>query len=468
MADAAAAMGPLDVLVLQRRGREPRPARRRTDDDWQRVLDVNLKGPFLCMQHAIPHMVRRRRRVGDRPRARTLGLIVAPRYPAYCASARARSSTCASRPRSSTRPTACASTWSRRRRPTPACSCGSPSRRPTPRRSARRSPPTSRWAGSAPPTTCATPSRSSRSDALDVHQRRGHPARRRARGPEDRDVIDGLPRARRRRARRRAAATCSADVLRPGRRRSTCPPTTPYEPCGDLDVLADQLEHGFDAPSYLRAMDAQGIDAVVLYPSIGLFVPFLPELDAGRVGRRVPGLQRLDRRATARPTRRASPASASCPLADVGRAVGRGPSRAPTSASSACWCGRTTSTAATSATPRTTRCTTRCRARAWCSPSTRGWASAGPTIGRDRFSQRSPPGTAARTRIEQMAAMASLAARGRARTPPATSRVAFLESGTGWLPYWLAPPRRPPRVDGRDRVRGACRSRRREYFAASA
>ena len=31
-------------------------------------------------------------------------------------------------------------------------------------------------------------------------------------------------------------------------------------------------------PSYLRAMDAQGIDAAVLYPSIGLFVPFLPEL----------------------------------------------------------------------------------------------------------------------------------------------------------------------------------------------
>ena len=27
-------------------------------------------------------------------------------------------------------------------------------------------------------------------------------------------------------------------------------------------------------------MDAQGIDVAVLYPSIGLFVPYLPELDA--------------------------------------------------------------------------------------------------------------------------------------------------------------------------------------------
>src|SRR5687768_16326820 len=58
------------------------------------------------------------------------------------------------------------------------------------------------------------------------------------------------------------------------------PPTTPMVPCGDADVIADQVEHGFDAPSYLRAMDAQGIDAVVLYPSVGLFVPFAPQLDA--------------------------------------------------------------------------------------------------------------------------------------------------------------------------------------------
>src|SRR5215831_12796861 len=57
------------------------------------------------------------------------------------------------------------------------------------------------------------------------------------------------------------------------------PSTTPFVACGGAD-LTDRWDHGFDAPSYLRAMDAQGIDAVVLYPSVGLFVPFQPELDA--------------------------------------------------------------------------------------------------------------------------------------------------------------------------------------------
>src|SRR5260370_1269478 len=71
-----------------------------------------------------------------------------------------------------------------------------------------------------------------------------------------------------------------ADVLVPGTAVFDLPPTTPIQMCGDLELLRDQLDHGFDAPSYLRAMDAQGIDAAVLYPSMGLFVPYLPELDA--------------------------------------------------------------------------------------------------------------------------------------------------------------------------------------------
>src|SRR5258707_15309245 len=65
----------------------------------------------------------------------------------------------------------------------------------------------------------------------------------------------------------------------PDRNPMDLPPTTPFVACGGAD-LTDQWEHGFDAPSYLRAMDAQGIDAVVLYPSVGLFVPYQPELDA--------------------------------------------------------------------------------------------------------------------------------------------------------------------------------------------
>src|SRR5436190_7663741 len=58
------------------------------------------------------------------------------------------------------------------------------------------------------------------------------------------------------------------------------PESTPRVPCGDWAVIEDQASHGFDAPSYLRAMDAQGIDGAVLFPSIGLFVPFQPELSA--------------------------------------------------------------------------------------------------------------------------------------------------------------------------------------------
>src|SRR5262249_22491566 len=62
-------------------------------------------------------------------------------------------------------------------------------------------------------------------------------------------------------------------------------PHTPMIPCGDPEKLRDQFAHGFDAPSYLRAMDAQGIDAVVLYPSTGLFVPFQPDLDGAASAR---------------------------------------------------------------------------------------------------------------------------------------------------------------------------------------
>jgi NAD(P)-dependent dehydrogenase (short-subunit alcohol dehydrogenase family) len=56
-----------------------------TDDDWRRVIDTNLKGPFLCMKHAVPEMVA----AGGGSivaMGSTLGAIVAPHYPAYCAS----------------------------------------------------------------------------------------------------------------------------------------------------------------------------------------------------------------------------------------------------------------------------------------------------------------------------------------------------------------------------------------------
>ncbi len=56
-----------------------------SDEEWREVLDVNLKGPFLCMRAAIPAMVEGG---GGSVIAlgSTLGLIVAPGHPAYCAS----------------------------------------------------------------------------------------------------------------------------------------------------------------------------------------------------------------------------------------------------------------------------------------------------------------------------------------------------------------------------------------------
>jgi len=64
-----------------------------TDDGWQRVLDVNLKGPFLCMKYAIPHLA-----VGGGGSVvllgSVLGAIGTPGYPAYSASKGALNNLC--------------------------------------------------------------------------------------------------------------------------------------------------------------------------------------------------------------------------------------------------------------------------------------------------------------------------------------------------------------------------------------
>ena len=75
----------LDALVLSAAIETRSGAVDCTDEDWQQVLDVNLKGPFLCMKHAIPVMVRRG---GGSVVAMgsTLGLLGSPGYAAYCAS----------------------------------------------------------------------------------------------------------------------------------------------------------------------------------------------------------------------------------------------------------------------------------------------------------------------------------------------------------------------------------------------
>jgi len=55
------------------------------DDAWQEVLDVNVKGPFLCMKHAIPAIAQH----GGGAvvlMSSVLGVIGSPGYAAYCAS----------------------------------------------------------------------------------------------------------------------------------------------------------------------------------------------------------------------------------------------------------------------------------------------------------------------------------------------------------------------------------------------
>ncbi len=77
--------GRLDVLVCSAAVEIRAPLLETSDDDWQRILDVNLKGPFLCLKHGIPRMVDS----GGGScvlMGSTLGAIGSPNYAAYCAS----------------------------------------------------------------------------------------------------------------------------------------------------------------------------------------------------------------------------------------------------------------------------------------------------------------------------------------------------------------------------------------------
>ncbi|MFO7590730.1 MAG: SDR family oxidoreductase [Acidimicrobiia bacterium] len=84
MVAEAAGLGPISTLVLSAAIENVTPLVDLSDEDWQHVLDVDLKGPFLCMRAAIPHMVEHG---GGSVIAlgSTLGLIVSPGHAAYCA-----------------------------------------------------------------------------------------------------------------------------------------------------------------------------------------------------------------------------------------------------------------------------------------------------------------------------------------------------------------------------------------------
>jgi NAD(P)-dependent dehydrogenase (short-subunit alcohol dehydrogenase family) len=85
MVGQAAGLGPIKALVLSAAVETRAPILETTDEAWREVVDTNLKGPFLCLRHAVPKMVEAG---GGSVIAlgSTLGMIVAPQYPAYCAS----------------------------------------------------------------------------------------------------------------------------------------------------------------------------------------------------------------------------------------------------------------------------------------------------------------------------------------------------------------------------------------------
>jgi NAD(P)-dependent dehydrogenase (short-subunit alcohol dehydrogenase family) len=48
--------GPVEILVVNAGAAVSAPLVRTTDDDWQRMLDLNLTAPFRCLRRALPSM----------------------------------------------------------------------------------------------------------------------------------------------------------------------------------------------------------------------------------------------------------------------------------------------------------------------------------------------------------------------------------------------------------------------------
>ncbi len=216
------------------------------------------------------------------------------------------------------------------------------------------------------------------------------------------------------------------------------PATTPMVPCGDPAVLADFLADGCSATEYLRCLDREGIDAVVLYPSIGLFVPFLPSLSAEESASACRAYNEwLAQYCATDPTRLTG--AALVPTADVALAA-REAEHAAALGLPAVMVRPNPLYGRDLGDREYDPLYDVLEANHLTLSVHEGLGVMGPTIGRDRtdtFALRH----AMSHPMEQMAAMGSLMLLGALERHPAL-RVAFLESGTGWLPYWLA------RLDG--------------------
>lgn len=93
MVASARAIGPVRAMVLSAAVETRAGVADSTDEAWNQVVDVNLKGPFLCLKHAVPAMIE----AGGGSivaLGSTLGQITQPQYAAYCASKFALTNLC--------------------------------------------------------------------------------------------------------------------------------------------------------------------------------------------------------------------------------------------------------------------------------------------------------------------------------------------------------------------------------------
>ena len=56
-ADVRAALGPIGILVNNAAIAQEKPFQELTDADWDRMLAINLRGPFACAQEVLPGML---------------------------------------------------------------------------------------------------------------------------------------------------------------------------------------------------------------------------------------------------------------------------------------------------------------------------------------------------------------------------------------------------------------------------
>lgn len=56
MSDSVGLLGSLDILVNNAGVNKPTDFDEITDEDWDEILDTNLKGPFICAQEALPSL----------------------------------------------------------------------------------------------------------------------------------------------------------------------------------------------------------------------------------------------------------------------------------------------------------------------------------------------------------------------------------------------------------------------------